>query len=189
MSDITASKNDRKKSLVYRDDATLSPTELAAKAALIKKIAERKAARADAYNKVLAYVKANGDAEIKAIARVLEPMRAERGTVVRDTEQNRLLRLFGVPAGSEANRADCAGFIGTKVSGLVAYKELHKGDTEMARSIVTAIKSGDPANRVWVSYDPEGGDGFGEYTLAGLGADAPEGWKGYLPVAGEASAQ
>jgi hypothetical protein len=201
MSEIaTATKNDKKKSLIYRDDATLNDAEKAAKAKMLADLAARKEARKQALVAVLAFIDSTGSPDLKTKAKLLRPMRAERGSVIADTMQAQLLRLFGVPGDPkvpETNVSACRtpehlktalSYVGKSVPGIQAYKVLHKGDTEMARSIVIAIKSGDPSKRVWVSFTPEGGDGFGVYTLVAIGESTPQNWKGYVPVIEEVKA-
>lgn len=52
------------------------------------------------------------------------------------------------------------------------------GRAEMRKATVNLIKKEAPADRMWVSFKPE----EGEYTLEGMGEDAPSGWTGYTPV-------
>lgn len=55
----------------------------------------------------------------------------------------------------------------------------HKlGRTEMATATKNIIKKFAPADRKWISFDPESG----VYKLAGKGENPPRSWKGYVPV-------
>lgn len=59
------------------------------------------------------------------------------------------------------------------------WAEFKLGRAEMRKTGVNLIKKAKtPADRLWISFDPE----TGVYTLAGKGADVPAGWTGYRPV-------
>jgi len=60
---------------------------------------------------------------------------------------------------------------------LEVFTELKLGRSDMNKNIKLMIKNFKPEQRVWVNFNPEDG----EYIVEGRGAEAPEGWTGYLP--------
>ena len=131
----------------------------------------RRAARKDAMDKLMAFVKEQTEKdptlltfELKSALFAMKPLRSATPTV-RETIQDKLKRLFGdkkVVTGYEVYQ-----FEGT-----------HWGTSDMRRNMILAIKSGEPADRLWISYDAKNDN----YMLEGTGADAPLGWCGYTPI-------
>ena len=58
------------------------------------------------------------------------------------------------------------------------FTKFRMGRGEMKGAIKLALKSAVPADRKWISFDVE----KEVYTLLAIGADAPSGWTGYLPL-------
>ena len=66
----------------------------------------------------------------------------------------------------------------SEVDELTIFQDLHMGRKEMATAIKNIIKNAKPEDRKWIRFDVDNG----MYVLEGLGAEAPEGWTGYVPV-------
>ena len=64
------------------------------------------------------------------------------------------------------------------VNELVLYKQFKIGRPEMAGKIRKFIKSGNPADRIWVHFD----EVKETYFVVGKGPTPPKGWTGYLPA-------
>jgi len=64
------------------------------------------------------------------------------------------------------------------VSAVDIFTKFGYGAPTMNKKIRDFIKAS-PENRIWVAFED------GNYVLKGQGANAPEGWTGYVPVAGE----
>ena len=62
-----------------------------------------------------------------------------------------------------------------EVSSIDIFTKFGYGAPTMAKKIRDFIKA-EPANRIWVVF--EGGN----YSIAGHGANAPNGWTGFVPV-------
>jgi hypothetical protein len=60
----------------------------------------------------------------------------------------------------------------------VVFKDYRKGRAEMRKMRVHAIKRFDPAERLWISFEPTSG----VYKLEGKGPTAPKDWNGYTPI-------
>ena len=60
----------------------------------------------------------------------------------------------------------------------VLFAEFKVGRKDCAGFIRKHLRSVEPANRVWITFDPN----TGIYKIAGKGEKEPQGWKGYLPV-------
>ncbi len=58
------------------------------------------------------------------------------------------------------------------------FQDYRLGRAELRKIRVNLIKKTEPADRLWIDFNPENGD----YTLMGQGPDAPEGWTGYTPI-------
>lgn len=65
-----------------------------------------------------------------------------------------------------------------EVDELTIFQTLHLGRGDMNKAIKNIIKNSVPEERKWIRFDPE----EGVYILEGLGAVAPEGWTGYVPI-------
>jgi len=52
------------------------------------------------------------------------------------------------------------------------------GRSEMRKIMRGLIRKVAPESRIWIKFDPE----TGVYELIAEGADAPEGWTGYMPI-------
>ena len=68
--------------------------------------------------------------------------------------------------------------VGTTATESDIFAKFRMGRGEMKGAIKLALKSAAPADRKWVSFDVESE----VYTLVAIGADAPAGWTGYLPL-------
>lgn len=58
------------------------------------------------------------------------------------------------------------------------FANLKLGRTEMRRYRIELIKKVDPANRMWIDFEPD----TGKYELKGTGEEPPKDWTGYIPV-------
>jgi len=63
-----------------------------------------------------------------------------------------------------------------RLSAVEVFTLFEYGRPTMEQKIRNFIKA-DPEKRIWVTFDK------GNYIVAGTGANAPEGWTGYVPVA------
>lgn len=61
------------------------------------------------------------------------------------------------------------------------FKHFKVGRKETNQYIKQALRKEEPANRVWISFDPSNGI----YKMQGKGAKAPANWKGYIPEESE----
>lgn len=90
----------------------------------------------------------------------------------------------GGRSGTGATRTSVMSVVSTIFDGVKMMTEddifiAHKlGRTEMATASKNIIKKFAPADRKWISFDPE----TGEYKLAGKGPNPPKNWRGYVPV-------
>ena len=137
--------------------------------ALKAKRMKRAETRKNALNVIIEFARTNiaiatDPAPIKAALLALKPMRVAGGSnMIRETVQSKLLSAFN---GSDT------------LTGLDAYRKMHYGTPDMRRSMILAIKTGKPEDRLWIEYDGQ----TDMYTLVGTGPEAPYGWTGYVPV-------
>lgn len=68
--------------------------------------------------------------------------------------------------------------VGDTASESDVFAKFRMGRGEMKGAIKLALKSAAPADRKWISFSVE----TEEYKLIAIGADAPSGWTGYLPL-------
>lgn len=59
------------------------------------------------------------------------------------------------------------------------FKEFKIGRKDCAGYIRKHLKTTEPANRVWIDFNPSNG----LYKVSGKGANPPKDWKGFIPVA------
>lgn len=98
------------------------------------------------------------------------------------------------PSGEKKPRAPKADSVFTKVSNLFKdqamqseddlWSKLKVGREEMRKIRKDALNKVEPAQRLWISFNVESGI----YILEGVGEEAPEGWKGFMPKAPKAEA-
>lgn len=137
----------------------------------------------------VAEIKRRRDERNAATKVIVETLISKREFTGEEISEMRALAVLAAPksggrSGSGATRTSVMSI----VSGIFDENEeiseddifvAHKlGRTEMATATKNIIKKFAPADRKWISFDPE----TGVYTLAGTGADPPEDWKGYVPV-------
>ncbi len=67
---------------------------------------------------------------------------------------------------------------GSTVSLMTIFTEMRMGEREMYQRITQMIRDRKPEERYWITYDA----GTETFTLQHIGADAPEGWNGPLPL-------
>ena len=61
------------------------------------------------------------------------------------------------------------------MSGIEIYTEFEYGTPTMKTKVRDLIKKAKPEDRVWVAFES------GNWVVKGTGAEAPEGWTGYVP--------
>lgn len=71
--------------------------------------------------------------------------------------------------------------VGRSIEGIEIYLNIGLGKPEMAFRTAELLKKANPEARPWIAFDEKVGKG-GTYTLVAVGADAPEGWTGFVPV-------
>lgn len=125
---------------------------------------EKRAAKKEALNKVLSFVKENadGDEDLMGAVKLLTPGQRFGGSVrtgIKDIAAALFLEK-------------------EEVSETEAFNELKLGRPGMRKVVKQLISKRDPEDRLWVSFDPESG----VYKLVATGKEAPEGWTGYTPV-------
>ena len=168
------SKKERKARKSVKD---MNEQELALHAALKEKKDAKKAARREAFGKIVDFVKTLTDAPVEIVDALKLVGKREKGAKVyvggvkHNLTKELLLGFF--PSG-----------IGTTVSEDTVWANAKLGRAEMRKKILLAIKKAEPADRVWVSFDREAA----QYILVGTGPEAPEGWEGYVPMDAEAEA-
>ena len=99
------------------------------------------------------------------------------------------------PSGEKKPRAPKADSMLVKISNLFKeqatqseddlWNKLKVGREEMRKVRKDALNKGEPADRLWISFNVE----TGIYVLEGTGETAPEGWKGFLPKVVEVKAE
>lgn len=67
--------------------------------------------------------------------------------------------------------------VGDKISEFDIFKELHTGRKETNALIKKGLRSVEPKERKWITFDVENE----EYVLKGIGEKAPKNWTGYVP--------
>jgi hypothetical protein len=155
----------------------LSPEDLAkieAKKAEVKEKAKAaKEAQREAMAKILAMATASGDADLIALAKGIQlvPKTRER------TARTATIKIAGQPRATPREIIlDMIGPTGEKHEDAV-WAEFHLGRVEMKWRIADAIKKSEPADRPWVSFDPE----TGLYKYEGAGELPPEDFNGFVP--------
>lgn len=68
--------------------------------------------------------------------------------------------------------------IGDNLDEMAVFNEFKAGRKECASYIKKGLRSAEPKNRKWISFDPKAG----KYTLQKIGEKEPQGWNGYRPV-------
>jgi tRNA G10 N-methylase Trm11 len=127
-----------------------------------KKDAKRNAKK-EALAKILAYVIAKGDPEIQRIAKSLTLRAPTQRTAGAPSFMEIFKKLFA--ASKTCNEEQ-------------VFKDFRLGRAEMRKNMVKAIKSVEPAQRLWIKFSPD----TGTYTLVATGPEAPAGWTGYRPL-------
>lgn len=69
--------------------------------------------------------------------------------------------------------------VGDTVSESDIFNKFKMGRGEMKGAIKLALQKSEPADRKWISLDLD----TGIYMLLAVGADAPQSWTGFLPIA------
>lgn len=153
-----------KSEVVASPEAAVAVTKQIDEAAKAKNDALR-AARKAALASIVAYVKALKDTpvDIADALKVLQPLRNRGSGITVETVQDRLNKLLN----------------GRKFfTGPEAYAAHRWGASDLRRQMTLALKTGAPADRLWLTYNAQAD----EVQLAGTGANAPIGWTGYVPV-------
>lgn len=126
-----------------------------------ERLAKRTAHKAN-LKLVLDFVKENTENdELLNAVKALTP--GNRGASVRTTAKDVIAALF-VENGT--------------INEEQLFQDYRLGRAEMRKIRVNLIKKAEPADRLWIEFNPETGD----YTLVGQGVNAPKGWTGYTPI-------
>ena len=130
----------------------------------------RRDERNAAVKSLLALVIANDTVteEMKELAVLAQPKAGGTGTGTKKaTIANRVIELF--------TKDDV-------YSEIEVFQNLEGiGRSDMAKATKAILKNSKPEDRMWIKFDPADG----VYSLEGTGADAPEGWTGYIPPVAE----
>lgn len=146
----------------------LTPDEAALKVVSRRKKMTKKAGKKDALEIIAEFVRQYGDENVKKALGVYAPSLAAPGTV---TAAPRTSKGFAI-------LVDLFPAIGASQNEDSIFTSLRFGRAEMKTMIKRALKAAAPDERRWISFNAI--DGI--YTLEAIGAEAPEGWKGYKPL-------
>lgn len=148
----------RDREVATASEQPMDPKKAAKKEANVAKRARKK----EALKKVLAFVKSNTeDAEALAAVQLLTP--GQRFGGVRAVKSDVIVEAF---------------MANDEIDEDMIWNEYKLGRAEMRKICVNLIKKKAPADRLWISFDPDSG----VYTLDGSGESAPDEWTGYTPV-------
>jgi len=128
------------------------------------KAAAKQLARSDAKKRIVAFLNDNS-AQLGTLKGDIEMFIGKGTGAVRSAPRtvNSELRDAFIEKGS--------------LSEMDIFKAYRIGRPEMVAKIRVLVLTPNPADRVWVKFD----EAAETYNVMGTGADAPEGWDGYIP--------
>lgn len=128
------------------------------------KVVAKKLARADAKKRIIAFLKDNSE-QLGSLKGDIEMFIGKGQSAARSAPRtvNSELRDAFIEKGS--------------LSEMDIFKAFRIGRPEMVTKIRILVLCPNPADRVWVKFD----EAAEVYSVVGTGAEAPEGWDGYIP--------
>ena len=147
------------------DAPEISEEEAAKKAAQ----EDARVAKAEAKTRIREFIKLTDDEALKADLSLIVGLGTRKGRTPGKTI-NTVLKEALIAAGDEG------------LTEMDIFMKFKIGQPEMVSKTRIFLRTDNPEDRIWVALDHSEDADNGTYTIVATGADAPEDWKGYVPV-------